>query len=211
MSPVPSDHRFDDPGYVRQWAESVNSRRPDREAVFARVADELAAAERAPRRVLELGSGPGMLAEWLLDHVATVEEYTLFDLSEPMHDLARERLGPHTARCAHVVGDFLDDRWPLSLRPRYDAVVSTQAVHELRDASLIPGLYARLRAEVIAPGATVLVADKINLPGTSAAHFLTVDEHADAFRSAGFATVDVLDIRGDLALWRAVAPTDPTA
>jgi cyclopropane fatty-acyl-phospholipid synthase-like methyltransferase len=208
MPAVPSDHRFDDPDYVRDWADGINERRPSRAAVFARMAAELSAARVAPIRVLELGSGPGMLAEQLLGAVDAIGEYTLFDFSEPMHELARRRLAAHTARCRHVEGSFLTEHWPSLLHPRYDAVVSLQAVHELRDAALIPLLYRRAREELLTAGGVVLVADMVNLAGSAAGHLLTVDGHAAAFLEAGFADVEVLEVHDDLALWRAVAPTD---
>lgn len=206
MPTVPSDHRFDDPDYVRAWADGINERRPGRAAVFARMATELGSAAVAPRRVLELGSGPGMLAEHLLDARPEIGEYTLFDFSGPMHDLARERLARHAHRCRHVVGSFLDDGWTTLLSGGFDAVVSLQAVHELRDAELIPRLYRKVRADLLVPGATMLVADMVNLPGSHAGHLLSVHAHADAFLEAGFGSSEVLEVHGDLGLWRAVAP-----
>jgi SAM-dependent methyltransferase len=204
MPIVPSDHHFDDPDYVRAWADGINERRPTRLVAFAQIADVLLTQPMPVTRVLELGAGPGMLAEHLLQHVDTIEEYTLFDFSQPMHDLARERLAPFASRTVHVVGSFLDDGWTNAVSPPYDAIVSLQAVHELRDATLIPALYGDLH-RLLAPRGALVVGDLINRDGDYQGHRLTPDEHVHALMSAGFQQAEVLAVYDDLGLVRADA------
>ena len=204
MPIVPSDHRFDDPAYVRAWAEGINERRPARLVAFAQMADVLATQPSPVSRVLELGAGPGMLAEHLLQQVAAIEQYTLFDFSEPMHQLAHQRLAPHASRTIHVVGSFLEDDWATALSPCFDAVVSMQAIHELRDATLVPALYRAVR-RLLASGGVLIVGDMINRDGDRQDHRMTTDEHVDALSSAGFARAEVLAVYDDLALIRADA------
>ena len=205
MPIVPSDHRFDDPAYVRAWAEGINERRPARLVVFAKMADDLATQPSPVSRVLELGAGPGMLAEHLLQQVAAIEQYTLFDFSEPMHQLAQQRLAAYESRTVHVVGSFLDEGWATALSPPFDAVVSMQAVHELRDATLVPALYRDVR-RLLASGGVLMVGDMINRDGDHQDHRMTPDEHLHALASVGFARVEVLAVYDDLALIRADAP-----
>jgi SAM-dependent methyltransferase len=204
MPIVPSEHHFDDPAYVRAWTDGINERRPTRLQVFAQIAEALATQPAPVSRVLELGSGPGMLAEHLLQHVDTIDEYTLFDFSEPMHELARERLAPFASRTVHVVGSFLDDQWINTVSPPYDAVVSLQAVHELRDATLIPGLY-REAHRLLAPGGPLIVGDLINRDGDYQGHRLTPEQHVDALSWARFDDARVLAVYDDLGLIRANA------
>jgi SAM-dependent methyltransferase len=204
MPLVPSEHHFDDPEYVRAWTDGINKRRSTRLLVFAQIADVLATWPARTSRVLELGSGPGMLAEQLLQHVDTIDEHTLFDFSEPMHELARERLAPFASRTVHVVGSFLDDDWINAVSPPYDAIVSLQAVHELRDATLIPGLYRDVH-RLLAPGGALLIGDLINRDGDYQGHRLTPDEHLHALSSTGFDDTKVLSVYDDLALVRATA------
>jgi SAM-dependent methyltransferase len=204
MPIVPSEHHFDDPDYVRAWADGINERRPTRLLAFAQTADVLLARSAPVARVLELGAGPGLLAEHLLQQVDTIEDYTLFDFSRPMHELARERLAPFASRTVHVVGSFLDDGWTNALSPPYDAVVSLQAVHELRDATLIPALYRDVR-RLLAPGGALIVGDLINRDGDYQGHRLTPDEHVQALSSAGFDHAKVLAVYDDLGLVRADA------
>jgi SAM-dependent methyltransferase len=199
MAAVPSDHRFDDPEWVRRWADGINERRPWRAAVFSLMADRLIShAPNGARRVLEVGSGPGLLAEHLLDAVPIVE-YTLFDFSGPMHQLARERLAAHTGRTRQLTGDFLAPGWTAVLDGPYDAVVTLQAVHELRDAALVPALYRQLHG-LLSPRGLFLNADLVNGTGRSEGHLLTTDEHIDALRHAGFADPAVLAVHDDLGV-----------
>jgi SAM-dependent methyltransferase len=58
-------------------------------------------------RVLDVGCGSGRIAEHVLEHGAA--EYVGIDFSEPMLELARERLGRFEGRVALVQGDFLEE------------------------------------------------------------------------------------------------------
>ena len=120
------------------WAEGANLRRPWRADVFAAIVEELRALGRPSPSVLELGSGPGYLAEAVHRELPEVC-YTLLDFSTPMHDLARARLGPWTT-VRFVTADFRRDDWSDNLGS-FDAVVTVQAVHELRHKARAVGLH----------------------------------------------------------------------
>src|SRR4051812_28732284 len=80
---VPSPIDLRDPKDAQEWVATAEQKRPWRtrfRQAFAELLDSLAAG---PARVLELGSGPGLLAEAIL-RVCSVAEYTLFDFSLPM-------------------------------------------------------------------------------------------------------------------------------
>jgi ubiquinone/menaquinone biosynthesis C-methylase UbiE len=64
---------------------------PWRVQFFEKFITELRALDGAPLRILELGAGPGFLAQNILEAIPTVK-YTMLDFSQAMHDLARERL-----------------------------------------------------------------------------------------------------------------------
>jgi SAM-dependent methyltransferase len=201
MPIVPSDHRFDDPAYVRAWTEGINERRPIRLVVFEQVAEVLSTQRPPVSSVLELGAGPGMLAEHLLQRVEAIERYTLFDFSEPMHELARQRLVSYADRTVHIVGSFLDDGWANTLSRPFGAIVSMQAIHELRDATLIPALYREVH-RLLTPSGVFVFADLINRDGDHQDHRLTPDEHVVALSAAGFDRAEVLAVHDDLALVR---------
>ena len=116
---------------ARQWAETAMSKRPWRTEFFTAFATVIG-AESAGRacRVLELGSGPGFLAEHLLrSHVAL--NYVALDFSAAMHVLAAQRLGALANRVKLVERNFREAAWPEGLG-QFNFVVTNQAVHELR-------------------------------------------------------------------------------
>src|SRR5262245_7969851 len=105
--------------------------RPWREQIFQRIVAELRTIKATPSlRVLELGFGPGLLAQSILESFTDVRS-TMLDFSPAMHALARERLGPRMERVRPVVADFKRNGWSEGLGT-FEAIVTNQAVHELR-------------------------------------------------------------------------------
>jgi ubiquinone/menaquinone biosynthesis C-methylase UbiE len=93
-----------------EWEASAMIRRSWRTEFFARTEEEIAAAARPVQRILELGSGPGFLAQHLLQRLQGIS-YVMLDFSAAMHQLARRRLGPLSARAAFVERDFKQPGW----------------------------------------------------------------------------------------------------
>jgi cyclopropane fatty-acyl-phospholipid synthase-like methyltransferase len=179
---VPSSIDFRSTTDAREWERTAMEKRPWRAAMFARIADELAGR----RRVLELGSGPGFLAAHLLGRLDL--DYVALDFSVAMHELARARLG---SRVTFIERDFLDPGWPRELGT-FDAIVTMQAVHELRHKRRAPALYAQVR-ELIAPGGLFLVCDHVAGDGgmTNESLYMTEAEQLDALHASGFTGVRV--------------------
>lgn len=137
--------------------------------------------------MLELGSGPGYLAECVLDSCANVESYSLLDCSEHMLQLSRERLARFEA-ARFVNRDFKTRDWHHGLSPPYTAVLAMQAVHELRHKRHVPGLYRQIR-DLLEPEGLLAVCDGMPRDTTvlwQVSLCMTVDEQLDAFASAGF-------------------------
>ncbi len=180
-----------DPATARQWADEADRKRPWRAHIRSVIADQLIAA--GAKRVLELGSGPGQLAEAILARLAI--DYTLFDFSPPMHELARQRVGD---RATFVLGDYKQPGWSRDLGT-FDAVVTMQAVHELRHKRHAVTLYRE--AAAISP--LLVVCDHEPAWQSTKTRFTeaqvralsaTVDEQHAAMRAAGFSPTTVLDI-----------------
>lgn len=195
--PTPIDFCLDKD--AREWADNAMRRRPYRAGIFATISHELAAINA--QKVLELGSGPGFLAERLLiDHPNI--EYTALDISPAMHSLARQRLDAGASRVDWVEGDFKSDGWSNGLG-RFDAVVTVQAVHELRHKRHAPALYEAVH-RLLTPGGTFLMCDRfVGSDGIGdAALFMTPEEHAAALEQGGFRAPALL-LQGDgLVLFR---------
>jgi ubiquinone/menaquinone biosynthesis C-methylase UbiE len=106
--------------------------------------------DRPIRRILDLGSGSGVLASAILDRFPDVE-ILLADFSEPMLDAARPRFPspPHQLRMV----DFSTPAWVETVRDLapFDAVVSGFAIHHQPDESK-RRIYAEI-FELLAPGA----------------------------------------------------------
>ena len=126
---VPSPIDFCDPRDAREWERTAQAR-PGRAEIFQAFVRELRALGKSDLIVLELGSGPGLLAAHILDALPAIH-LTLLDFSAAMHDLARARLGPQETRVHLVERSFKEPGWSRGLG-RFDAVITNQAVHELR-------------------------------------------------------------------------------
>jgi len=184
---------------ARPWAETALARRPVRPEFFDAFAREIG---RDGARILELGSGPGFLAEHLLRAWPGLD-YTALDFSPAMHQLAAERLGERAARVRFVQRSFREAAWVDGLGP-FDVVVTHQAVHELRHKDHATTLHAQVRP-LLAAGGRYLVCDH-HLGGEGLSNdqlYMTVDQQRDALLRAGFTDVEAVLVKGGLALHRA--------
>ena len=199
---VPTDHRWLDDEYVAEWAARANEA-PHRAAIFdAFVSGLRTLAAGSGLRILELGSGPGYLAEQICARV-DVARYTAVDISPSMHAIARTRLAPWEPLIELVEVDYREPGWERALGDSYDAAVTLQAVHELRRADLIPDLYRSVSTRLRPEGA-FLVADLVNGPELEPkGHQLTVDEHLQTLADAGFVHAECVVDLGRVALMRA--------
>jgi SAM-dependent methyltransferase len=185
-----------------EWARTATEKRPYREEIFADFAKELCSIEPAVRRVLELGSGPGFLAEHLLRALPAVS-LVLLDFSPAMHQLARERLVTQRGRLEWVERSFRAPGWDEGLGT-FQAIVTNQAVHELRHKRHAAGLHREAKA-LLEPGGAYLVCDHFVGEGgvTNDQLFMSVEEQQEALRAAGFGTVRLVARRGSLVLHHA--------
>ena len=198
---VPSPIDLRDPGDALEW-ERTAQERPGRAEIFRAIGRELEALGERDLLVLELGSGPGFLADYLLNALPALR-MTLLDFSAPMHKLARARLGARAARVTEVERSFKDQGWSQGLG-LFDAVITNQAVHELRHKRYAHQLHAAVK-DVLKPGAPYLVSDHFFGEGGSQNDQLnmTVPEHRDALLRAGFSEVQQVMTAGSLVLHRA--------
>jgi SAM-dependent methyltransferase len=176
-------------------------KRPWRRAFFRSFVAELESLVAAEGSILELGSGPGFLARQILDALPRVA-YTALDFSAPMHALAAERLGPLARHVQFVQADFKASDWAAGLSS-YDAVVTIQAVHELRHKRHAASLYTVVR-RLLRPGGVFLVCDHVRgeAGATNVSLYMSLEEHRHALRDAGFLEHELRHERG-MVLYRA--------
>ena len=198
--PSPIDLRL--MSVAREWEATALSKRPSRADFFAQFASAIESAAVPVHRVLDLGSGPGFLAEHLLRALPSVA-YVAFDFSSAMHQLASERLGSLGSRVQFVQRSFRESGWQVGLG-QFECVVALQAVHELRHKHYASKLHAQVR-QLLAPGGVYLVCDHFLGEGgmKNDQLYMTVAEQHAALVGAGFSTVEQLLLKGGLVLHHA--------
>jgi SAM-dependent methyltransferase len=192
-------HDYFDEGYVKEWVSEANSKRPFRREIFDTFVSLL--SSHRSQKILDVGSGPGFLAERVLTE-CEVTSYHLFDFSPHMLELSRARLKGLSDLVVFHQGSFLDEGWWQDLPATFDAIVSCQAIHEVRDSARIPRLYVELR-DLLRPGGVLLIADEVNDGDKREKHLLNVNEHETALLGAGFDNFRCLLAVGDLVLFTA--------
>lgn len=200
--PSPIDLRLMSEALV--WEKSSMEKRPYRTEFFAKFADEISTAYPKRPRILELGSGPGFLAEHILRAVPDAS-YVLLDFSSSMHELARIRLASVASRTEFVERSFKDTGWESGLG-KFEYIVTNQAVHELRNKRHASALHLQAHA-LLTAGGTYLVCDHFVGEGgvTNEQLYMNVEEQMAALYYAGFESVRQVMCKGSLVLHSAVA------
>jgi len=115
------------------------------------------AAVRNPRRILDLGCGPGEIDARLLERLPEAELVCL-DESAVMLDRAREALRPFEGRVRFVEAGIEHD-WREAAGAPFDLMLASQAVHHVVAAGK-RAFYARA-FEALNPGGLLLLNDKV--------------------------------------------------
>jgi SAM-dependent methyltransferase len=152
--PSPIDLRL--MGDAVQLERTAMALRPWHAGFFARFASEIARAVPPVQRIVELGSEPGSLADYVLRALPGVS-YVLLDFSPSMHGLARARLGAQASRREFVERNFKESNWTDQLGT-FQCIATNQAVHQLRHKRHATELHGRARS-VLAPGGINLLCD----------------------------------------------------
>jgi predicted O-methyltransferase YrrM len=181
-----------------EWESTAMSKRPSRVDFF----EAIASSASGVARVLELGSGPGFLAQHLLSALPNLQ-LVLLDFSPAMHKLAERRLGALVSRVEFVERDFKSSSWSDGLGP-FDAVVTNQAVHELRHKQYASSLHSQVRTLLRSGGAYLVCDHFAGVGGMSNTElYMTVEEQRRALVSAGFLSVTELLRREGMVLHHA--------
>jgi cyclopropane fatty-acyl-phospholipid synthase-like methyltransferase len=198
---VPSPIDLRDMNDAREWERTALEKRPDRPLFFEAFVAQIR-SKGDGLRVLELGSGPGFLAEYILRH-CDVMEYVALDFSAAMHELANERLGALSQKVQFIEQSFKTDDWMEELG-MFCCVVTNQAVHELRHKQLASQLHSQVRT-VLSEEGLYLVNDHFAGPDGMANDelYMTREEQVEALRLAGFSHITTLKCQSKMAFLRA--------
>lgn len=154
---------FDWREWLRRWDEQQTGFLPSREARFTAMFDVLAAVLPAGFVAIDVASGPGSLAERLLDRFPGARCVAV-DLDPLLVALGRGALGDAGGRLSWVEADVGSEEGIDTLAAsigvsHVDAVLSTTALHWLRPERLA-ALYERLGG-LLRPGGVLLDGDNI--------------------------------------------------
>src|SRR6185295_5187525 len=95
LEDLPYGEDFHDEAEAAAWADAAARKRPWRPMIFDHFVTAVTESNIPAPRILELGSGPGFLAEHVLDRCPSIARYTLLDFSRPMLASSQQRLTKH--------------------------------------------------------------------------------------------------------------------
>ncbi|MHB8718236.1 MAG: class I SAM-dependent methyltransferase [Candidatus Dormibacteria bacterium] len=175
--------------WYERWEAQQAHHMPDREERFEVITAALAVLAGEAPLLVDLGSGPGSLAQRILAAIPRARAVAV-DLDPVLLAIGRNALGDLDGRLTFLDAD-LRDPWESRLHSPVDAAVSTTALHWLQPPDLA-SLYARL-AGVLRPGGVLLNGDSLGfdaeptiaaaVPALRAAQSLTGEPAAAAGES----------------------------
>jgi ubiquinone/menaquinone biosynthesis C-methylase UbiE len=133
-------HDWDSDEYVSNWAKGQDPKEKDRHAAFTLLADTIPFSKDRPIRILDLGAGYGALTQFLLNRFPNATAICQ-DGSKEMAKLGAERMRNLTGRFEYVLCDFARAGWSEKLKGSFEAVVSSIAIHNVREPKIIEAIY----------------------------------------------------------------------
>ncbi|HEY4135631.1 MAG TPA: class I SAM-dependent methyltransferase [Alphaproteobacteria bacterium] len=195
------DHDWHADDYVQEWYDKNEKREERGDMLRALIAANAPYPKDAPLRVMDVGGGYGFVTGELLK-IFPRAEVTLQDYSQPMLDRARDHLKAHAGQIHYALSDLTDPTWAKKAvaeaggKP-FDLVVSSIAIHNLRDHGKIGAVYKAVK-DVLVPGGWFLNADHFVHSGGN-------DAHIKMMQDAGYKHVALVDDEGHSPLMKGQA------
>ena len=120
---VGAQHQFHNAHAALEWANRF-APTPDRLLLFDTIIQHIGDTPLPSDHIVELGIGPGYLAERLLAQVSNVT-YEGVDFSAPMLDLATTRLAAYRSRVRFTQADLVNEDWGAKVLRPVGAIIST--------------------------------------------------------------------------------------
>jgi 2-polyprenyl-3-methyl-5-hydroxy-6-metoxy-1,4-benzoquinol methylase len=171
-------HDWDSPDYVSRWAKDQDPKEKHRQEPFRLLAETIPYDKEAAIKILDLGAGYGALTRFLLNHF-TKATATCQDGSEEMIKLGRKQMNPLKGRFNYVLSDFSKHGWSQMISGPFEAVVSSIAIHNVRNPNIIRGIYEKTFS-LVKPGGCFLNFDRLHPP---------LEEQMEWLKQAGFMDV----------------------
>jgi SAM-dependent methyltransferase len=144
-------HDWDSKKYVNDWAERQDGREVERQHIFQLIAETVPYARGTEFNLLDLGAGYGALCQFLLKHFPHATAVCQ-DGSDEMAKLARQRMANLKGRFKFVLCDFSKPGWSRTIKGPFGAVVSSIAIHNVREPETIRAIYGETFSLVKAGG-----------------------------------------------------------
>jgi tRNA (cmo5U34)-methyltransferase len=159
----PSDHHdWASETYVDEWVRRQQAEDGGRAERFQLVCDLFPFPSDASVTILDVGAGYGPLSAFILERYPRAT-CVAQDGSAPMLARARRLVARYGERFTLHRSDLFAADWLPAKLGRFDAVVSSSCLHNLRDFRRIRRLYRDIRAR-LKPGGVFLNADLVNAP-----------------------------------------------
>ena len=164
-----SEHEWGSQQYDQEWVNKDSQRAAERESQFNATLSWMSVLVSNRARVLDLGCGPGTLAEKLLGAFPEMQ-VICSDGSDEMLKLARQRLASYGDRASFIQADFSGVNWTANLPRDLDAVVSARAIHNLRTLKLIGPVYREI-CGLLKVGGVFLNVERVNFATPALRHY----------------------------------------
>lgn len=150
MNFVGADHEFHSKEFALGWADRFEPT-PERLRLFKLITSQLKQAIPSDGNIVELGIGPGYLANYLLER-APRASYCGIDFSLPMLEIAQERLQGFSSRVTYMQADLVEEAWEKKIAKPVHAIISTWALHDLGSPKNINTVYERSYSALVKSG-----------------------------------------------------------
>jgi SAM-dependent methyltransferase len=172
-------HDWHSSEYVDRWAAKQDTKEIDRQEAFLVLANTMPYDKTAAINILDLGAGYGALTQFLLTRFSQATAVCQ-DESGEMAKLGQQRMAGLSRRFRYEISDFSKAGWSRSLEMRFEAVVSSIAIHNVNDPRIIRRVYNDV-FQLVTPGGCFLNFDRMHPP---------LDDQLTWLTEAGFRNVE---------------------
>ena len=176
----PDNHDWDSPDYVQGWAQGQDPKEQLRQEPFRILADTIPYQKTDSIKILDLGAGYGALTKFLLERFPSASAVCQ-DGSKEMANVGGDRMKNLTGRFEYAICDFSQPGWTDAIHDKFEAIVSSIAIHNVRDPKIMQRIYKDI-FPLVKPGGCFLNFDRPRPPWEDQMQWL---------RDAGFEDVQI--------------------
>jgi ubiquinone/menaquinone biosynthesis C-methylase UbiE len=137
------NHDWESLAYVSHWAEGQDKKEAVRQEPFRVLAQTISYDKGLPIKILDVGAGYGALTQFLLGYFPNATAICQ-DGSQEMMKMGHQRMASYEGRFKYVQSDFGKSGWSQGLARPFEAVVSSIAIHNVRDPKVMEDIYQEI-------------------------------------------------------------------